>query len=86
MGLHHTPKNRIKENKMTDNSEEQKDDLHDQLVLAYIDYFARYASWRQRKSVRRYYRLQKSLRRIKLLTDDRARNLRDVFLRGADEK
>lgn len=55
------------------------DDLHDELVKAYLDYFKANEAWEQRKSVRKYYAVQKAIRQIRKLAKERNEEIREHY-------
>jgi len=60
------------------------DDIHDQLVKAYLDYFKANEWWERKRSVRAYYAVQKSIREIKELATLRNREVRDQHQTKSD--
>ena len=54
------------------------DDLHDQLVKAYLDYFEKNELWERRRSVRTYYEVQKCTRKIRELAESRQKEIRQI--------
>jgi hypothetical protein len=53
------------------------DDLHDQLVKAYLDYFQKNELWESSPSVRKYYEVQKSIRKVRDLSELRHKEIRN---------
>jgi hypothetical protein len=60
------------------------DDIHDQLVKAYLDYFKANEWWERKRSVRAYYAVQKSIREIKELATMRNREVREQHQSKSD--
>jgi hypothetical protein len=52
------------------------DDLHDQLVKAYLDYFEKNEVWERRRSVRTYFEVQKCIRKVRDLAEARHKEIR----------
>ena len=62
------------------------DDLHDQLVKAYLDYFEKSEVWERKRSVRPYYEVQKCIRRIRDLAEARQKEIRHKHQTRKDNK
>ena len=54
------------------------DDIHDQLVQAYLEYFAANEIWERKKSVRTYDKVQQCIRKVKKLADARNKEIRQI--------
>ena len=54
-------------------------DTHDELVKAYLEYFKANEAWEQRKSVRKYYAVQKCVRKIRKLAKERNTEIKEDF-------
>jgi len=52
------------------------DDIHDQLVKAYLDYFKKNEIWERRRSVRTYFEVQKCIRKVRELAEARNKEIR----------
>ena len=61
------------------------DDIHDELVKAYLEYFKANEAWERRQSVRKYYAVQKAVRQIKKLAKDRNEEIREQFYKIKNE-
>lgn len=54
------------------------DDLHDQLVIAYLEYFEANQIWERKQTVRTYYEVQKCIRKVRDLSSERHREIRKI--------
>ena len=54
-----------------------KNDIHDRLVKAYLEYFKANEAWEHRQSVRKYYAVQKCVREIRILAKERNNEIRE---------
>jgi len=55
------------------------DEIHDELVNAYLEYFKTYDLWKERPSVRRYFSHQQCVRKIMKLAKLMNKQLQDEF-------
>ena len=55
-----------------------EDDIHDQLVQAYLEYFKANEVWERRKSVRTYFKVQQCIRKVRDLADSRNKEIRQI--------
>lgn len=55
-------------------------ETHDRLVQAYLDYFKANESFNKKTTVRKYYKVQQTVRLIKELTDIRKKEIREHYL------
>jgi hypothetical protein len=51
-------------------------EIHDDLVRAYLDYFKKSEIWERKRSVRTYYEVQKSIRKVRDLAETRHKEIR----------
>lgn len=56
------------------------EDLHDQLVREYLNYFRENEKWEQKDSVRKYYAVQKHIKKIKKLAARREKQIRKIHI------
>lgn len=62
-----------------------EDDLHDQLVKAYLEYFKASEKWEKQDSFRKYYATQKPLRKIRKLALEREKQIREIHYQKQKE-
>jgi len=63
-----------------------QDDIHDQLVQAYLEYFAANEIWERKKSVRSYAIVQQCIRKVRTLADKRNKEIRHIHQTRKDKK
>lgn len=66
-------------------NENSPEDLHDQLVKAYLNYFRENEKWEQRDSVRQYYAVQVHVKKIKKLARLRELEIRKIHVEKQDQ-
>ena len=54
------------------------DDIHDQLVKAYLEYFEANEAWEHKQSVRKYFKVQQCIRQVRDLADARNKEIRQT--------
>ena len=54
------------------------DDIHDQLVKAYLDYFKANEIWERKPSIRKYWKVQQCIRKVRELADARNKEIRQI--------
>ena len=62
-----------------------KNDIHDELVKAYLDYFSINEAWSRRPSVRKYYALRKQIKTIIDIGKERHKEVRQEYLDTKDK-
>jgi hypothetical protein len=55
-----------------------EDDIHDQLVQAYLEYFKANEIWERKKSVRTYFKVQQNIRKVRDIADARNKEIREI--------
>jgi hypothetical protein len=55
-----------------------EDDIHDQLVKAYLEYFKANEIWERKKSVRTYFKVQQNIRKVRDIADARNKEIREI--------
>lgn len=54
--------------------------VHNELVKAYLDYFAMHEEWERRPSIRKYYNIRKQMKKIVQIAIDRNKEIRTEYL------
>ena len=63
-----------------------EDDIHDQLVKAYLDYFKANDWWERNRSVRAYSAVQKATREIRRLAKERNTEIKTIYYASKTKK
>jgi aspartate aminotransferase-like enzyme len=62
------------------------DDIHDELVKAYLEYFKANEKFERTPSVRKYYAVQQQVKNIKKLIRQREKEIRERYLEAKKER